>query len=244
MPKPINFPASGSRWFDFRAEKADSVDLYIYDVVGDSWTGNDAAALVKEISNYKKKHVNVRINSPGGSVFDGVAIYNAIKSHEGGATTYIDGLAASIASIIALASDRVVMADNAMMMIHNPSVLSFGEAKDLRKDADTLDQIKETLINTYAAKTKKEREKIAADMDAETWFTASEALAYGLVSEISSPMKAAACVSQSVAETLGFRRAPESLFKAQAEPSAKTIFPTVPRSLLERRLALMEKETQ
>lgn len=242
MKNIIPFPKSAAKWFDFRNAKDESVELFIYDVVGDSWTGNDAAALVKEIANYKKKRINARINSPGGSVFDGVAIFNALKNHDGGVTTYIDGLAASIASIIALAGDRIVMADNAMMMIHNPSSFSFGEAKDLRKDADVLDQIKETLINTYVNKTGKPREDIAADMDKETWFTASEAKAYGLVTEVSEGMKMAACVHESLAEIFGFRNAPAGVITAQN--LAPTNLSVTPRSLFERKQALLEKVTK
>lgn len=239
MKNIIPFPKAASKWFDFRNAKDESVELYIYDVVGDSWTGSDAASLVKEIANYKKKRINTRINSPGGSVFDGVAIYNALKNHDGGVTTYVDGLAASIASIIALAGDKIVMADNAMMMIHNPSSFSYGEAKDLRKDADILDQIKETLINTYANKTNKPRETIAADMDKETWFTATEAKEYGLVTEVTESMKMAACVDESLAEVFGFRNAPAGVIKAQN--TAPTKISVVPRSLFERRQALLER---
>jgi ATP-dependent Clp protease protease subunit len=239
----IPFPKSAAaKWFDFRNAKDESVDLFIYDVVGDSWTGNDAAALVKEIAGYKKKRINARINSPGGSVFDGVAIFNALKNHDGGVTTFIDGLAASIASIIALAGDRIVMADNAMMMIHNPSSFSFGEAKDLRKDADILDQIKETLINAYVTKTGKQRDAVASDMDKETWFTASEAKAYGLVTEVTESMKMAACVDEAIANIFGFRNAPSGVIKAQN--IAPTASSATPRSLFERRQALLEKLTK
>lgn len=242
MKNLIPFPKSQSKWFDFRNAKDDSVDLYIYDVVGDSWTGNDASALVKEIAGYKKKRINARINSPGGSVFDGVAIFNALKNHDGGVTTFVDGLAASIASIIALAGERIIMADNAMMMIHNPSSFSYGEAKDLRKDADVLDQIKETLINTYVNKTGNAREDVAADMDKETWFTASEAKAYGLVTEVSEAMKMAACVDESLAEVFGFRNAPAGVIKVQN--TAPTKISVSPRSLFERKQALLEKVTK
>jgi len=239
MKNVIPFPKATANWFDVRNEKDESADLYIYDVVGDSWTGNDAATLVKAISGLKKKHLNTHINSPGGSVFDGVAIYNALKNHEGGVTTHIDGLAASIASIIALAGDKIIMADNAMMMIHNPWTMAMGDADEMRKTADILDQIKETLINTYSAKTGKDRKKVADDMENETWFTAQEAKEYGLITEIAGGLKIAACVSPSLVQNLGFRKAPESLLAP--EPSAQPTLSVTPRSLLERRQALIEK---
>jgi len=241
MKNVIPFPKA-TCWFEVRNVKDESADLFIYDVVGDSWTGNDAATLVKAVNGLKKKHINCRINSPGGSVFDGVAVYNALKNHEGGVTTYVDGLAASIASIIALAGDKVVMADNAMMMIHNPWTMAMGDSSDMRKTADVLDQIKETLINTYVAKTGKSREAVAADMEKETWFTAKEAKAYGLVTDIEGGMKIAACLNKEIAEIFGIKNAPDSVAHAAPEPSA-VILSRTPRSLLERRQALNEKQT-
>jgi ATP-dependent Clp endopeptidase proteolytic subunit ClpP len=236
----IPFPKA-TCWFDVRNIKDDSADLYIYDVVGDSWTGNDAITLVKAIAGLKKKRINAHINSPGGSVFDGVAVYNALKNHDGGVTTYVDGLAASIASIIALAGDKVVMADNAMMMIHNPWTMAMGDADDMRKTADVLDQIKETLINTYATKTGKARDIIAADMEAETWFTAQQAMDYGFVTEIVGGMKIAASLSMELAELFGMKKAPKALTPEPSSPVPIKLSLT-PRSLLERRQALIEKQ--
>jgi len=242
MKNVIPFPKA-TCWFEIRNAKEDSADLYIYDVVGDSWTGNDAATFVKALAGLKKKKINCRINSPGGSVFDGVAIYNALRNHEGGVTTYIDGLAASIASVIALAGDKVVMADSAMMMIHNPWTLAMGDAGEMRKTADVLDQIKETLINAYAAKTGKEREVIAADMEKETWFTARQAKDYGLVNEIEGGMKIAACASAEIIDILGIKNAPASVVKQEAAPVPVPLsLSLTPRSLLEKRQALIEKQ--
>lgn len=242
MKNVIPFPKANARWFEFRNSKDESIDLYIYDVVGDSWVGTDASALVKEISGYKKKRINVRINSPGGSVFDGYAIYNALKNHDGGVTTHIDGLAASIASIIALAGEEIIIAENAMMMIHNPTTFSYGEAEDLRKDADILDQIKETLVNTYVAKTGKPREEVASAMENETWFTAKEAMAWGLVTKTGAAQKQAACLNAKTAELLGIKNAPSAMVKDEMA-SNTTEFPAPPRSLLSCRQALLEKTT-
>jgi len=231
----VPFPKA-QKWFDFRNVKDDSADLYIYDVVGDSWVGTDAATLVKEIKAQKGKAINVHLNSPGGSVFDGYAIFNALKAHDGTVTTYIDGMAASIASIIALAGSKVVIADNGMMMIHNPLCYCFGTATEIRKQADVLDQIRETLINTYVTRTNKTRETIAAAMDEETYFTAKEAKAYGLVDEISGAMKVAACISQDIVNAFGWQKAPKAIL-----PSPETQSPATPRSILAKRLALREK---
>src|SRR5690606_20024488 len=96
--------------------------------------------------------LNVFINSPGGSVFQGQAIYNILKRQKARVNVYIDGLAASIASVIAMAGDTIFMPKNAMMMVHNPWTFSIGNAQDLRKEADTLDKIRETLIEAYLSK--------------------------------------------------------------------------------------------
>jgi ATP-dependent Clp endopeptidase proteolytic subunit ClpP len=236
----IPFPKA-QKWFDIRNANEETADVYLYDVIGDSWTGNDAATVVKDIVAIKAARINLHINSPGGSVFDGVAIYNTLKNHSAKVTTHIDGLAASIASIIALAGDEIIIAQNAMMMIHNPWTMAWGESKDLRKQADVLDQVKETLLNTYVAKTGKDRDTVSADMDAELWLTADEAKEYGLADTIGGAMKAAAQVRPEVAQAFGFRNPPAALVAAQA---AKPTFSATPRSILERKQALREKIAQ
>jgi ATP-dependent Clp endopeptidase proteolytic subunit ClpP len=230
----VPFPKA-QKWFDFRNVKEESADLFIYDVVGDSWVGTDAVTLVKEIKAQKGKAINVHLNSPGGSVFDGYAIFNALKAHDGVVTTFIDGMAASIASIIALAGSKVVIASNGMMMIHNPLCYCFGTATEIRKQADVLDQIRETLINTYVTRTGKTREVVGAAMDEETYFTASEAKAYGLVDEISGSVKVAACISQDIVNAFGWQKTPKALLN-----TSSPIFQSTPRSILSKKLALRE----
>lgn len=245
MSKAPNFPKASGPWFAVKNAKEDSADIYFYDVIGDSWLGSDAATVVKEIAGMKQKKLNVHINSPGGSVFDGIAIYNALLNHPAEVTVYVDGLAASIASIIALAGKKVIMADNAMFMIHQPWTWAAGNAVEMRKQADVLDQIAETLITTYAARTGKEREEIRDAMEAETWFTAAEAKAWGLATEVVSALPLAACVPADVAAALSFRKTPEALL-AQPEPSAPAVAatpsPETPRTLplLKRKQALLE----
>lgn len=240
MPTVIPFPKAKKEWFSIKAKSEEEADVFIYDVVGDSWIGNDAATVVKEIRNIKAKKINLRINSPGGSVFDGMAIYNALLGHEATVTTYIDGLAASIASVIALAGDKIIMAENAMFMIHNPWTFTAGDAKALRKEADVLDQVRETILNTYTSRTGGDREDLAKSMDDETWYDATQAKEAGFVTDVSKASKIAACADKDTLEALGFKHAPESLSSAPAESSEPS--PSgVPRSLLERRLALFEK---
>lgn len=232
MSKPIPFPKSreGSKWFDIKNATEESADVYLYDVIGDPWVQLDSATVVKQLNELKTKKINLRINSPGGLVFDGMAIYNAIARHSAEVTTYIDGLAASIASVIALAGKRVVIAENAMMMIHDPWSYAVGNSAQLRKEADVLDQIKGTIINVYETRTGAKREHIAKLMADETWFTAGEAVAAKFADESAAGMKAAACFDL---KAFGYAKAPE--------PKAETISSTTPRSLLFRRQALHEK---
>lgn len=234
----IPFPKAkaASPWFEFKNATEQSVDVFIYDAIGDYYSGTDASSFVKQLQTIKSAKINLHINSPGGSVFDGVAIYNALRAHAAEVITHIDGLAASIASVIALAGDKVLIAENAMIMIHNPSAFVFGEADYLRKQADVLDQIAETLITTYATKTGAARETIAAQMAAETWFTAREAIEAKLADEIVSPVKAVACASADELRALGYAKIPEAIAE-----NTNPLSSTTPRSLLNRRLALIEK---
>ena len=128
------------RWFDFRAQ-ARGAEIVIYDEIGAF--GIPAKAFLDELKALGPvAELTVRINSPGGSVFDGVAIYNALKRHDARLTVWIDGIAASIASMIAMAGDEVVMPENAMLMLHDPSGLVMGTAADMRGMAEALDKMK------------------------------------------------------------------------------------------------------
>ncbi|HUT44358.1 MAG TPA: head maturation protease, ClpP-related, partial [Desulfobacterales bacterium] len=128
----------------------------------DFWSGGGVTAknFQKELSAIKASQIDLHINSPGGEVFDGIAIYNLIKQHPANVTTYIDGLAASIASVIALAGDTIYMAENALMMIHNPYGMVMGMAEDMRKMAERLDVVRDSISKAYLAKTDNSEEKI------------------------------------------------------------------------------------
>ena len=134
----------------------------------------------------------LRLNSPGGSVFDAVAIYNAIKRHSGTVTVWIDGIAASAASYIAMAGDKVVMPENAFLMIHDPAGVVMGTAIDMRAMAEALDKIKGSLLQGYAAKSGRPQEEIAPLMAAETWLDAKDALDLGFADRIAEPVRIAA----------------------------------------------------
>jgi len=157
--------------------------IQIFDQIGEDWYGGSGLS-AKQFSDVLIECGNgpllIEINSPGGNVWDGLSIYNQLRGRKAPVTTRVVGIAASIASIIALAGDRVEMADAALMMIHDPSGMASGTSEDMRKMADALDQHAEVLVGVYAKKTGKSPESIRAAMKAETWFTTEEAMIFGL----------------------------------------------------------------
>ena len=178
-----------NNWYDFQ-NKAEVVEISIYDEIGDY--GTSAKQFIDDLKSVGSKDITIRMNSVGGSVFDGLAIYNVLRSHQGYVKVKIEGLSASIASIIALAGDDIEMAENGFFMIHNPFGKSMGGADDMRKTADLLDKIKQELINIYANKTQLSEETISSMMDEETWLTSQEAKEMGFIDTITEPIKVAA----------------------------------------------------
>lgn len=166
------------------ASAGETATIQIFDQIGEDWFGGGGLS-GKQFSDVLNEVGNgpllVEINSPGGNVWDGLSIYNQLRGRRAPVTTRVVGIAASIASIIALAGDKVEMADAALMMIHDPSGMASGTSEDMRKMADALDQHAEVLVGVYAKKTGRSPESIRAAMKAETWFTTPEAVAFGLV---------------------------------------------------------------
>lgn len=179
--------------------KSNSAEILIYDEIGDSWLGGiSAKQFAQDMKALPKvESINVRINSEGGSVFDGHAIYNTLRNHGSRIVVNIDGLAASIASIIAMAGDEIHMAENAFMMIHDPWVVAAGTADELRNQADVMDKVQEKLINTYVKRTQGDAEEIAQWMKDETWMNSEEALERGFIDSIVEETRMAALVSHS-----------------------------------------------
>lgn len=155
----------------------DDEDAWLYE-----WFGITAAspnAFKAELADYAGKDITVWIDSYGGSVFAAAGIYNALKEHDGKVTVKIDGKAMSAASVIAMAGDEILMSPVAIMMIHNPLSYAAGYASDLRKTADVLDVVKETIVNAYQMKSGRSRNKISAMMDDETYMSAKTAVKEG-----------------------------------------------------------------
>lgn len=179
-----------SRPLNYLQVNEDKNELFIYDEIG-AWGTNaeDVAFALNNLDPAAK--LTVRLNSAGGDVFDGLTIHNLLKGR-GNLDVVIDGFAASIASIIAMAGDRVLMSDNASFMIHNPWTIVLGDAEDMRREAQTLDKIKSQLITTYGKKSDLSEKQLGELMDAETWFTADEAKESGFVDEVIDPGEASA----------------------------------------------------
>lgn len=177
-------------WYAIRA-RGTGAEVAIYDEIGAY--GVSARGFLAELGALPEgTPVDLRLNSPGGSVFDAVAIHNALKRHEGPVTVWIDGIAASAASYIAMAGDEIVMPENAFLMIHDPAGLVMGTAEDMRAMAEALDKVKGSLVAGYAAKSGRTAEEVSALMAAETWFDAGDAVAQGFADRLIEPVRIAA----------------------------------------------------
>lgn len=189
------------RFWEFKNFTDTTADLYIYGEISDySWWGDEVtpkqfADDLEEVKNVDT--LNVRINSVGGDVFAAHAIYSLLKSAKPQIMVYIDGLAASAATVIMMAGDKVMMPPNAMIMIHNPWTVSRGEAKDFEKSIEILTKVKDSIILAYEAKTGLDKEELSALMDAETWMTGQEAYDKGFIDELIQNEQVAASISDS-----------------------------------------------
>ncbi len=202
------------------ADSSNSADIFIYgDIVRWVWedyfpedvssnTFKDDLDALGEVST-----LNLHVNSPGGSVFEGIAIYNMLKRHKVKVNVYIDALAASIASVIAMAGDTIYMPKNSMLMIHNPWTWTEGNAAELRKAADDLDRIGNSSKQTYLQKAgdKLTDEKLQEMLDAETWLSADEAFEYGLCDVIEEANQMAASLNKEVLSK--YKNVPKQLQK-------------------------------
>lgn len=179
-PKPTN--RVGSTWYRIGNAANDSTAVYLYDEIG--MFGVTASDFVAELANVNTKAIDLHINSPGGSVFDGIAIHAALVNHKATVNTVVDGIAASAASFIAMAGDTRGIEKPASMMIHDASGLVLGNAADMRSMADLLDQMSDTIAGIYADRAGGTVNDWRDSMRAETWFTSSQAVAAGLADAV------------------------------------------------------------
>lgn len=212
------------------AAKKDQGEIYLYGVIGQTFFSDGVSA--KQFKDDLKAlgavtSIDLRINSEGGDVFEGRTIYNLLSEHPAKITVYVDGIAASIASLIMMAGDEIRMGDGTFVMIHNPWSFAIGDANEMRRSAELLDSIAKTMIDTYAARTKNDGAKIKKWMDDETWMNASEALENGFADVVAEPVRVAAAI-----------RRPESFKKL---PTALRPKRSLAQSAIERIAALAKK---
>lgn len=204
------------KWFQVKAQadlKA-SAEIFIYGDIGESWyeETTSAADFVRQLNDLKNEAIDIRINSVGGSVPDGLAIYNAIQRHPSTITIHIDGMAMSIASLIAMAADNV-MSENAILMIHAPWSVAVGNAQEMRDMADTLDRWAEAMSTSYARKTGKSKEEVLALLQdgKDHYFTAEQAQAEGFVDLVAEAMPIAASLRVPANSVDRFENLPKSI---------------------------------
>lgn len=178
-------------WYNFKQTDTDPAVLSIFDDIGAF--GVSAKSFLNDLASAQGDSVRVEINSPGGDVFAGLAIYNGLRNSGKKVNVRVLGLAASAASLVAMAGDTIEMPENSFMMVHNPWGFAMGGASDMRDTADMLDKLGVSLASTYAKRTGKSAEEITALLDAETWMSAAEAVDAGFATAVISevPVKAA-----------------------------------------------------
>ncbi|MGG1638220.1 head maturation protease, ClpP-related [Paenibacillus sp. NRS-1760] len=195
MPKATN-----STFWNLKKTANNSAEIVIYSPIDDeeSWWYDSVtpASLIRELNAAGDiSEITVRINSPGGSVFAGLTIYEQLKSHKAKIITRVDGVAASAASIIFMAGDVRIMGTGGMVMAHNPWTVAVGESKDLRHTADVLDKVTASLINIYSDRTGKDEKELKKMLDKETWLTADEAVASGFADKVDRSFQVSASIS-------------------------------------------------
>jgi ATP-dependent Clp protease protease subunit len=173
-------------WNWVRNEDTGARTLVLNGQISDeTWYGDEVTpGLFREELNAGEGGITVWINSPGGDVFAAAQIYNMLKEYPGNVEVRIDGMAASAASVVAMAGDRISMSPVAMMMIHNPMTVAMGDHKAFQQAMDMLEEVKESIINAYELKTGQSRTVISHMMDDETWFNAKKAVELGFADDI------------------------------------------------------------
>lgn len=223
-------------WWEIKnsaAEDNTPAELLIYGYIGE-WDEVSSADVVKQLKAITSDTINVRINSYGGSVFTAQAILSSLKRHPANVTVYIDGIAASAATIIAMAGDKIIIPSNAMMMIHNPWTFAAGDADELRDIAEMMDKVRDSILAAYSEKTGLSNERLIELMNDETWLSADEAVALGFADEVEKAMRLAASLHDGVLSLNGmsfeasrFSKLPDSLAKLSQLENKQPTAPTV-----------------
>ncbi|EAT6911234.1 peptidase [Salmonella enterica] len=205
-------------WYTIEAKAGGVAVVKLYDEIGAY--GISARQFADELTALGNvRQINLHIHSPGGEVLEGLAMYNLLKNHPAKKIVTIDGVACSMASVIAMTGDRVLMPENAMMMIHKPQGVAGGDASDIRGYADLLDKLEKTLIPAYAAKTGKSAEELSAMLEAETWMNGRECVEQGFADELLAPVKAMAKLESKRIEVMNM---PENIKNMIIAPQGNT----------------------
>jgi ATP-dependent Clp endopeptidase proteolytic subunit ClpP len=211
---PVESVMSNKSWF-VTAKNGTTGDIAILDEIGAF--GIDAAAFasaLKALGPVRK--IALSINSPGGDVFAGFAIYSMLQRHPAHITATVDGLAASMASVIAMAADKIIMPENSMMMIHNPTGVAFGGAEQIASFSDALDRLRQNIASAYSKRSGQPIAEVQAMMDRETWLAADEAVNLGFADEIEDPVRIAATF-----DTRRFRHPPKATRRSGEDLTAR-----------------------
>lgn len=211
------FRKQASQKFAIKNKSATKAEIVLYGNIGSSfWEEGISAKSVSDALKGLDSTVNeltIRINSGGGDVFDGIAIYNRLKQFKGKKIVMIDGLAASIASIIALAGDEIIMGEGALFMIHLPWTFAMGNRKEIEQTVDRLVDVEDQLVSIYVKKSGMDRNEVKKLLEAETWMSAEEAIDYGFVDKTSD--EESLPIAASVFDAAWIKRAPKN-YKSEA----------------------------
>lgn len=163
----------------------DTNEMFVYDELGPAWWGLiDAASVMAGLKEMSGKHVKVHLNTPGGSVDEGIAMFNAFRAHKGGVTMVVDSLAASMGSYLLQAGEQRIVASNAMVMVHDPWSIAIGNSAEMRKTADVLDKYAQRMIPDYAKRSGKSEDEIKAVMAEESWYAGQEIVDAGFADSV------------------------------------------------------------
>ncbi|NNC55397.1 MAG: Clp protease ClpP [Pseudomonadales bacterium] len=201
------------------------VEVLLYEEIGNGFFGDGISAkrFAEELANAGEvKAITLRINSPGGDVFDGLTIYNTLAKHSAPVHAVVEGLAGSIASVILQAADTRSIAANAFVMIHEPHAIAAGTAEELRSLAGVLERTRDSILNSYVIKAGEDRRaELSAAMNDETWYTAAEALRAGLVDLIDEELQLAAFVSPEIAARHKWKHTPAAILQKDRNSGAR-----------------------
>lgn len=239
--------AEDRRWYRITNAASDEAELLLYDEIG-GYFGTYAEDFDAELKAITAPKLTVRVNSPGGSVTEGIAIASALRAHPAEITVRVDGIAASIASVIAMAGDRVAMMPGSMIMVHEASGLCLGDSRDMTKMGEVLNVISENIAEMYAAKSGAPAEEWRAKMLEETWLRAGEAVEHGLADEVVQPKKSTPGDEPEMRQQFdltayGYQGPRQPQPEARPEPESVTLTFNIGDAIGEQLLAALRKET-